>query len=316
MVKMYNTDMITNVTTEVNEYKRGNWIDMINPTESEIFEVCRNLNIEQEFIKYSLDYEEKARIDLEEDDGTILFIIDVPIIEKENDVEIYTTMPVGVIFVRDEYVITVSLKENDIIKKMERIVGKKVITYKKSQFLFQLFYENSSAFLKLLKEINKKTEHIERTLKKDLKNEDLLKMLNLEKALVYITTSLKSDEVVMEKTLRGKIIKLYEEDEDLLEDAIVENKQAIEMSKIYSDILNETMDMYASIISNNINDIMKFLTSITIILAIPTLVASLWGMNVPVPFQNYLYGFPVLLAVSFVVTLTVMIWLKKRNMLN
>ena len=313
---MYNTNMTTNITTEINEYKSGNWINMINPTESEIFEVCRNLNIEQEFIKYSLDYEEKARIDLEEDDGTILFIIDVPIIEKENDVEIYTTMPVGVIFVRDEYVITVSLKENDIIKKMERIVGKKVITYKKSQFLFQLFYENSSAFLNLLKEINKKTEHIERTLKKDLKNEDLLKMLNLEKALVYITTSLKSDEVVMEKTLRGKIIKLYEEDEDLLEDAIVENKQAIEMSKIYSDILNETMDMYASIISNNINDIMKFLTSITIILAIPTLVASLWGMNVPVPFQNYQYGFPVLLAVSFVVTLTVMIWLKKRNMLN
>ena len=316
MIKMYNTNMTTNITTEVNEYKRGNWINMINPTESEIFEVCRNLNIEQEFIKYSLDYEEKARIDLEEDDGTILFIIDVPIIERENDVEIYTTMPVGVIFVRDEYVITVSLKENDIIKKMERIVGKKVITYKKSQFLFQLFYENSSAFLNLLKEINKKTEHIERTLKKDLKNEDLLKMLNLEKALVYITTSLKSDEVVMEKTLRGKIIKLYEEDEDLLEDAIVENKQAIEMSKIYSDILNETMDMYASIISNNINDIMKFLTSITIILAIPTLVASLWGMNVPVPFQNYQYGFPVLLAVSFVVTLTVMIWLKKRNMLK
>ena len=316
MIKMYNTNMTTNITTEVNEYKRGNWINMINPTESEIFEVCRNLNIEQEFIKYSLDYEEKARIDLEEDDGTILFIIDVPIIERVNDVEIYTTMPVGVIFVRDEYVITVSLKENDIIKKMERIVGKKVITYKKSQFLFQLFYENSSAFLNLLKEINKKTEHIERTLKKDLKNEDLLKMLNLEKALVYITTSLKSDEVVMEKTLRGKIIKLYEEDEDLLEDAIVENKQAIEMSKIYSDILNETMDMYASIISNNINDIMKFLTSITIILAIPTLVASLWGMNVPVPFQNYQYGFPVLLAVSFVVTLTVMIWLKKRNMLN
>ena len=316
MIKMYNTNMTTNITTEVNEYKRGNWINMINPTESEIFEVCRNLNIEQEFIKYSLDYEEKARIDLEEDDGTILFIIDVPIIERENDVEIYTTMPVGVIFVRDEYVITVSLKENDIIKKMERIVGKKVITYKKSQFLFQLFYENSSAFLNLLKEINKKTEHIERTLKKDLKNEDLLKMLNLEKALVYITTSLKSDEVVMEKTLRGKIIKLYEEAEDLLEDAIVENKQAIEMSKIYSDILNETMDMYASIISNNINDIMKFLTSITIILAIPTLVASLWGMNVPVPFQNYQYGFPVLLAVSFVVTLTVMIWLKKRNMLN
>lgn len=220
---MYNTDLFSNITSQVQTYQKGNWINMINPTENEIEDVCKNLAIEQDFIRYSLDYEEKARVDVE-DDGTILFIIDVPIIEKENDVEIYTTMPVGVIFVRDEYVITVSLKENDIIKKMERIVGKKVITYKKSQFLFQLFYENSSAFLNLLKEINKKTDHIEKTLKKDLKNEELLKMLNLEKALVYITTSLKSDEVVMEKTLRGKIIKLYEEDEDLLEDAIVENK--------------------------------------------------------------------------------------------
>ena len=196
---MYNTDLFSNITSQVQTYQKGNWINMINPTENEIEDVCKNLAIKQDFIRYSLDYEEKARVDVE-DDGTILFIIDVPIIEKENDVEIYTTMPVGVIFVRDEYVITVSLKENDIIKKMERIVGKKVITYKKSQFLFQLFYENSSAFLNLLKEINKKTEHIERTLKKDLKNEDLLKMLNLEKALVYITTSLKSDEVVMEKT--------------------------------------------------------------------------------------------------------------------
>ena len=141
-------------------------------------------------------------------------------------------------------------------------------------------------------------------------------MLGLEKSLVYITTSLKSNEIVMEKTLRGRIIKLYEEDEDLLEDAIVENKQAIEMSKIYSDILNETMDMYASIISNNINDVMKFLTSITIILAIPTLVASLWGMNVPVPFQTYQYGFLALMGIASVVTIIAMIWLKKRNMLD
>ena len=315
MIKMYNTDLFSNITSQVQTYKKGNWINMINPTENEIEDVCKNLAIEQDFIRYSLDYEEKARVDVE-DDGTILFIIDVPIIEKENDVEIYTTMPVGVIFVRDEYVITVSLKENDIIKKMERIVGKKVITYKKSQFLFQLFYENSSAFLNLLKEINKKTEHIERTLKKDLKNDDLLKMLNLEKALVYITTSLKSDEVVMEKTLRGKIIKLYEEDEDLLEDAIVENKQAIEVSKIYSDILNETMDMYASIISNNINDIMKFLTSITIVLAIPTMISSFWGMNVPVPFEGNRFGFLAMIIISLLLGIVATIWLKKKNMLN
>ena len=315
MVKMYNTDMLTNETNEVVAFQKGNWVNMINPTEEEIEDICVNLNIEQDFIRYSLDFEEKARIDIE-DDGTILFIIDIPIIEKDADNEVYTTMPVGVIFVRDEYIITVSIKENDIINKIEKNVGKRLSTYKKSQFLFQIFYENSSAYLNMLKIINKKTEDVEKNLKKNLKNENLLKMLNIEKSLVYITTSLKSNEIVMEKTLRGKIIKLYEEDDDLLEDAIVENKQAIEMSKIYSDILNETMDMYASIISNNINDVMKFLTSITIILAIPTLVASLWGMNVPVPFQTYKHGFLALMGIASAVTIVAMIILKKRNMLD
>ncbi len=315
MVKMYNTDINTNVTVETSEVKKGNWINMINPTEEEILGICESLDIEQDFIRYSLDSEEKARIDIE-DDGTILFIIDIPISEKDEDNIVYTTMPVGIIFVRDEYLITVSIKENSLIKRMERLIQRRLVTYKKSQFLFQIFFENSSTFLNMLKIINKKAEQLEVTLKKSLKNEDLLKMLNLEKALVYFTTSLKSNEIVMEKTLRGKIIKLYEEDEDLLEDAIIENKQAIEMSKTYNDILNETMDMYASIISNNINDVMKILTSITIILAVPTLIASIWGMNVPVPLQNNSNGFVILLAVSVIVTLGVMIWFKKKDMLS
>ncbi len=315
MVKMYNTDINTNVTVETSEVKKGNWINMINPTEEEILGICESLDIEQDFIRYSLDSEEKARIDIE-DDGTILFIIDIPISEKDEENVVYTTMPVGIIFVRDEYLITVSIKENSLIRRMERLIQRRLVTYKKSQFLFQIFFENSSTFLNMLKIINKKAEQLEVTLKKSLKNEDLLKMLNLEKALVYFTTSLKSNEIVMEKTLRGKIIKLYEEDEDLLEDAIIENKQAIEMSKTYNDILNETMDMYASIISNNINDVMKILTSITIILAVPTLIASIWGMNVPVPLQNNSNGFVILLAVSVIVTLGVMIWFKKKDMLS
>ena len=315
MVKMYNTDINTNVTVETSEVKKGNWINMINPTEEEIVGICESLDIEQDFIRYSLDSEEKARIDIE-DDGTILFIIDIPISEKDEENVVYTTMPVGIIFVRDEYLITVSIKENSLIRRMERLIQRRLVTYKKSQFLFQIFFENSSTFLNMLKIINKKAEQLEVTLKKSLKNEDLLKMLNLEKALVYFTTSLKSNEIVMEKTLRGKIIKLYEEDEDLLEDAIIENKQAIEMSKTYNDILNETMDMYASIISNNINDVMKILTSITIILAVPTLIASIWGMNVPVPLQNNSNGFVILLAVSVIVTLGVMIWFKKKDMLS
>ena len=315
MVKMYNTDMNTNVTSETKIFQKGNWINMINPTKDEIDLICEAVNIESDFITYSLDAEEKARIDIE-DDGTILFIIDVPVSEEENGNVVYSTMPVGLIFVRDEYLITVSLKETSLITKMEKLTQKSLATYKKSQFLFQVFYENASMYLSMLKIINKKTELLERTLKKSLKNEDLMKMLNIEKSLVYFTTSLKSNELVMEKTLRGKIIKLYEEDEDLLEDAIIENKQAMEVARTYSDILNETMDVYASVISNNINDVMKILTSITIILAVPTLIASIWGMNVPVPFQYNPNGFVLLIAISIIVTLLTMIWFKKKDMLS
>ena len=149
-----------------------------------------------------------------------------------------------------------------------------------------------------------------------MKNKELLKMLSLEKSLVYFTTSLKSNEVVMEKTLRGKVIKLYEEDEDLLEDAIIENKQAMEMAKIYSDILSGTMDTYASIISNNLNIVMKVLTTITIILSIPTIIGSYWGMNVPVPFTQNPFGFYIVVALSLLIAIITYLVFKKRNMLS
>ena len=315
MINIYYTDSDNGNTKLVKDYIKGTWINMISPSEEEIKEVCDNLNIKDDFIKYSLDYEEKARIDIE-DDGTMLFIVDIPIIEKENDSEIYTTMPIGMIVVRDDYFITVSLKNNSIIKEIENKVYKNIVTYKKSRLIFQILYQNAATFLNLLKRISKETEIAESVLKSSMKNKELLKLLNLEKSLVYFTTSLKSNEVVMEKTLRGKIIKLYDEDEDILEDAIIENKQAIEMSKIYSDILNGTMDAYASIISNNLNGVMKFLTSITIILSIPTMVASFWGMNVEVPMQNNKLGFLIIMIFSVLSAIIAMIWLKKKDMLD
>jgi magnesium transporter len=316
MVKIYNTDIETNQLKVVEKIEKGCWINMVNPTSQEIKEICQKTKIAEDFIRYSLDYEEKARIDSEDDDGTILFIVDVPIIEKEKDSQIYTTMPLGMIVVRDDYFITVSLKKNIVIDNFERKKVKGFSTYKKSRFLLQIMYTNASHYLTYLKQINKETEIAESTLKTSMKNRELLKLLSLEKSLVYFTTSLKSNELVMEKTLRGKIQKLYDEDEDILEDAIVENKQAIEMSGIYRDILNGTMDAYASIISNNLNGVMKFLTSITIILAIPTLIASLWGMNVPVPLQNNPYGFIILVAISIIVTMTAIFILKKKDLLD
>ena len=314
MLKMFNTDIKTNKTKETDEFLKGNWINMVAPTEEEIKKVCKNVNIEEDFIRYALDYEEKARIDYEEDDNTILFIIDVPVIEVESGNKVYSTMPIGIIFVRDDYFITVSLTDNYIIQELEK--KKNVVTYKKSRLLLQIFYSNSERFLSLLKRLNKETEVAEGVLKNSMKNKELLKLLSLKKSLVYFTTSLKSNEVVMEKTLRGNLIKLYEEDEDILDDAIIENKQAIEMSRIYSDILTETLDAYASIISNNLNGAMQFLTAITIILAIPTMISSYWGMNVPVPLQDNPFGFVAIVLFSLIIGLIAIIWLRRKQMLG
>ncbi len=316
MLEMFTTDLETNKTIKTKQYQKGNWINLVAPSEEEIKTVCENVQIKEDFIRYALDYEEKARIDIEDEDNTTLFIIDVPILDKEGDALIYSTMPIGIIFVRDDYFITVSIKKNEIIQNLNPNQRKNLSTYKKSRFLLQILYENSSLYLNLLKKINKETEIAESVLKTSMKNKELLKLLSLEKSLVYFTTSLKANELVMEKTMRGKIIKLYEEDEDILEDAIIENKQAIEMAKIYSDILNGTMDTYASIISNNLNGVMKFLTSITIILAIPTMVASYWGMNVPVPMQNSPWGFGLIILFSIIIALLVTLWLNKKQMLK
>ena len=312
MINIYYTDLETNEFTEINEFRKGAWIHLVNPSEKEISFVCNNLNIEEDFIRYPLDFEEKARIDTEDD--VKLFIIDVPIIEEKDDDTIDTTMPLGMIVVRDDFFITVSLHE---CKFMDDFINSRVkgfFTYKKTRFILQILYTNSSAFLSILKQINKESEATVFLLQKSMKNRELIQLLNLENSLVYIATSLRSNEVVMEKTLNGKVIKLYEEDEDILEDAIVENKQAIEMSKIYSDILSGTMDAYASIISNNVNSVMKFLAAITIVLSLPTMLASFWGMNVNVPFAQSPYGFFSLLLASVILCILVAFWLKKRDM--
>lgn len=316
MVKIYNTNIETGTLEEINNFIKGSWINMVNPTEKEIQEVCESVKIKDQFIKYSLDLEEKARIDIEEDDKTILFVIDIPITEKVDGAETYTTMPIGMIVVRDEFFITVSLRKNKIIEEFEKGKIKNFQTYKKTRFIFQILYLNASYYLTYLKQINKETEIAEYVLKNSMRNKELLKMLSLEKSLVYFATSLKSNEAVMEKTLRGKIIKLYEEDEDMLEDAITENKQAIEMAQIYNNILNGTMDAYASIISNNLNGVMKTLTSITIILAVPTMISSFWGMNVNLPFQESEQGFIIMIILAIITTIVVTAWLNKKNMLK
>lgn len=314
MLKLYRTGN-DGITSEVKDFQKGTWVNLCNPTDEEIKLVSTSLEINDEFIRYALDSEEKVRIDIDDDNNEVLFIIDTPVIEENEKSRIYTTLPMGIIFVRDDYIITVSIKKNiifeDLIKGIRRIA-----TYKKSRILLKILYNNAKSFLETLTKVNKESEIAEHILQRTTTNAGVVHMLNLEKSLVYLTTSLKSNELLMEKIMRGKVIKLYEEDEDLLEDAIIENKQAIEMSQIYSNILGTTMEAYSSIISNNLNGVMKVLTSITIIIAIPTLIASFWGMNVPVPFAGNPLGFLIMIIISILLTIGASMWLKKKNMLN
>ena len=313
MLKIYNTDLETNKFEEVKELKKGVWINMVNPSDSEIKRICKETGVEEDFLRYPLDYEEQARIDIE--DNSILFIIDVPIIEETKEGKSHTTMPLGIIFVNDDYFITVSLKKNSIIDAFEKGKIRSLYTYKKTRFLLQILYLNSAHYLETLKKINKEAEATTAILKKSMRNKELIQLLNIENSLIYVTTSLKSNELVMEKTLRGKIIKMYEEDEDILEDAAIENRQAMEMVTTYSAILNGMIDVFGTMVSNNLNLVMKFLTSITILISIPTLIASILGMNVTFPFSTGVYGFWIVVGVSVLATLLTWIYLKKKDLM-
>ena len=172
MVKIYNSSIETNELKQASKISKGSWINMINPTKDEIKDVCRKVQIQEDFIKYALDYEEKARIDEEEEDGTTLFLIDVPVMEKENNEEIHSTMPLGMIVVRDDYFLTISLKENRIIEELEKNKKNMVTTYKKSRMILQIFYKNAEIYLEELKKINIEKEKAEKELNSSMKNKD------------------------------------------------------------------------------------------------------------------------------------------------
>ncbi len=313
MMKIYRTDE-QGLFMETTKLERGCWINLINPTLQEINTLCNSVGVLEEFLRYPLDQEEKARIDAEDDQT--LIVIDLPIVEKDdNNAGGFSTIPLGMIVVRDDYFITVSTQDNPIIKEFIDCKVRGFYTFKKTRFILQILYKIATYYLTYLKYINRETDKAEHKLQKSMRNQELVRLLELEKSLVYFTTSLKSNEVVMEKLMRSKCIKMYEEDEDILEDAIVENRQAIEMGTIYRDILSGTMDAYASIISNNLNIVMKFLASVTIVLSIPTIVSSLWGMNIEgMPFADNPYGFAIMLGISIAISFTAWLLLKKKDM--
>lgn len=307
---MYKTNEERELKT-VDEIVKGSWINIVAPTESEISEICMKLNIPVNFLKDPLDDEERPRI--EREDGHLLIIVDYPYIAHDDaGFPIYETIPIGMINAPDCF-LTISLKDTPILTNFKNNKIKEFYTFKKTRFALQILFEISMYYLRYLKQINKITNESERELHQSMKNKELYTFLSLEKSLVYFTTSLKSNKVVLDKILRFNYLKMYEEDKDLLEDVIIENTQAIEMAEVYTSILSGMMDAFASIISNNVNNAMKFLTSVTIILTLPTMVASFFGMNVALPFANnpYAFIFTMLIALGLAGTVAFIFWKKK-----
>lgn len=293
--------MITFMKTENNRLVQlsaiedGCWVNVVSPDEKEITYLVETLKLDNGFVRSSLDEEETSRIE-SEDDQTLI-IVDVPVAEKQSENTIlYTTMPIGII-IADKVIYTISLKENAVLSEFAGNMVKNVQTHLRTRFLLTLLLRIATRYLQYLKQIDKISHLMEQQLHKSMKNQELIQLLGLEKSLVYFSTSLKANDITLEKILRGRFIKLYDDDKELLEDVLIEIKQAIEMSSIYSDVLSGTMDAFASIISNNLNIVMKVLTSITIVMSIPTIIASFYGMNVSgMPLTNF-WWFPVALSV-------------------
>ena len=314
-MKILKTNDTTRKLEEVKVIEKGVWINLYKPTKEELAFVTDKTGVDKILLEYALDIEETSHIDTEDDQ--VLISVNVPILEKVAKRKTYTTLPLGMIIVRDDYFITISTEKLDILEKVttEKLILGEFSTYKKSRIIFQVLYKTSEDYIRYLALVNKDIEKFEEKIEKNMKNQELAHLISFQKTMIYFDTALKSNQTVMERLKRGKIIKLYEEDEDILEDATIENRQAMEMVTTYSDILNGMIDVFGTMISNNLNTVMKFLTSITIIIAIPTLIASVMGMNVTFPFATTDKGFYIVMLVSVMVTSISTWFLSKKDML-
>ena len=294
--------------------EKGSWINIVNPDFDDLQIVSMVTEIPTDVLKTALDTEERSHVELEDD--YIFVVINIPIILETDS---YDTLPLG-IFITPDFIVTVCIQESDVMKAFTQNKYPLFYTFKKTRFLFQILYRTATLFLRYLQQINHRSDDIENILRHSMRNREFFMLLELQKSLTFFASALKGNGAVMEKLLRLRrnqslhhLLKLYEEDEDLLEDVVIENKQAIEMVEMYSNILMNMSDTFASIISNNLNIVMKFLASITIILSVPTTIFSLWGVNVPLPFAESEWGFFLVITIAMIGSgITVaLLWLKK-----
>lgn len=293
----------------LDEIVRGCWINVVDPTADEI-ERLRRLELPAQFISYPLDLDERPRV--EREDGYTLVLLRVPFSQgPEADVP-FTTIPMGIVL-DGQWIMTVCRHDNDVLRELASGRVRGLTTAKRNRFILQLLLAAASKYLAHLREINKMVDALEDRLQLSMQNRELMGLLRCQKSLVYFTTALKANELMMERLHRTGFFRTYPDDEDLLEDVITENQQAIEMTNIASNILSSMMDAFASIISNNMNIVMKFLAAATIVLTLPMLVASFYGMNVGLPFAAHPLAFVMVVGVSLGIALVVIWVFVRRN---
>lgn len=315
MISIYKTiPGIDRSLERLDNLEAGCWINLVSPSEQEILLISKKTGVPIEFLSAALDEEESSRIDIE--DNNLLFIVDIPFTEMEENSLTYDTYPLGIIHTGKE-IITVCLKNNKILSDFINNNIRSFYTFKRSRFMLQILYRISSYFLLYLRQIEKKSLMLQKKLHKSMSNQVLMQLLSLQNSLVYFSTSLKANEITLEKMLKLEIMQKYEEDKDILDDVIIETKQAIEMTSIYANILNATMDASANVISNNLNLVMKLLASVTIVMAIPDVFSGIFGMNVSgLPFSNASSGpgFGIIITLILITSVISIIFLNKRNM--
>ncbi len=301
---------------ELDELQSGCWINIDPPfSQEELEELAQQFEIPLDFLTDPLDIDERSRYDREEDVRHI--ILNTPVLnrnEEENDA-IYITVPIGIVLTPD-HVITITVQPNPVI---QLFLDNKIRNFDptdEQQFVLHIFEQTVYRFLNCLKKLNVKRNVIEQELYDSSRNSELKQLLSIEKSLVYIINALNGNELLKMKIKRTDFLGIrHDEDKsDLFEDIIIDNGQALEMANIYTNILNGTFEVYGSIISNNLNITMQRLTLITIILTVPMIISSFFGMNVPVPGANFTYAMLVIIVCSILIS-ALAIWYFRRKRL-
>lgn len=313
MINIYKTD--EHIINKMSTFEDGVWVQMISPDSKELAQVAEHYDIEVEDLATALDEEESSRISLE--DGYTLILVDIPSPEVRHEKKMYTTIPLGIVL-KQNAIITVCREDTPIVEFFTRGRVKEFSTKKKMRFIYQMLLRSANLYQMYLRGIDKKRIEIEERIGKQTQDVDLIELHELESTLVYFATSLRSNSIVLERLRRYKRIEQYPEDMELLEDVMVEYQQAIEMTAIYRDVIDGTRELLSSVMDNRLNNVMKYLTSITLVMAIPTIISGIYGMNVNaagMPFAQSEYGFAIVCAIIILVCALILIILKKKRML-